>query len=158
MAAPLPEKHRLRPRELFFVFLGATTGGALGVLWFKLVPEVMDGHGLSADTFSGLAALCVSPLVQALVLAVGAVLLAAGLATRMSSGKDTATWIMAAGDVLLFGALAVSVNVLYEPVLSRLGQDPDEASEPELDPEQAAQAKARAEAAKKAIVEDDWED
>jgi hypothetical protein len=44
------------------------------------------------------------------------VLLSAGVATRVASGKDRATWILAAGSVMMFGMLMLSVNAVYDPV------------------------------------------
>ncbi len=119
MAAPLPEQNRLRPRELFFVFLGVATGAGLAVYWFRVVPESLAALGHDADVFEGLAAAITHPLVQALVLLAAAVILAAGIATRLSSGKDRATWILAGGSILLFASLVVTVNVV-QPVLERL--------------------------------------
>jgi hypothetical protein len=56
------------------------------------------------------------PGVQAGVLLGAAVGLSAGIATRTASGKDKATWILAAASVLVFGMLLLSVNALYVPV------------------------------------------
>jgi hypothetical protein len=116
MAKKVPENFRLRPRELFFTFLGVATGASLAVLWFRLVPELLDHKGLDAAALTGLGALVMQPGFQVLVLGLGAVTLAAGLATRTASGKDRATWILAGGSVLMFGALLLSVNALYDPV------------------------------------------
>lgn len=116
MAAKVPELNRLRPRELFFVFLGVATGAGLAVYWFRVVPELLTRLGLDADVFEGPAALLTHPIVQALVLIAGAVTMAAGIATRIASGKDRATWILAGGSLLLFVSLVLSVNVV-QPVL-----------------------------------------
>ncbi|MCA9685995.1 MAG: hypothetical protein KC457_27730 [Myxococcales bacterium] len=114
----LPETHRLRPRELFFAFLGGATGAGLGVFWFRLIPDAMAAKGMSAADLSGLAALVTHPGFQIPLLLLATGILSAGAATRMSTGKDRATWILAAGSVLIFATLLLSVNVLYEPVLS----------------------------------------
>jgi hypothetical protein len=116
MAKKVPENFRLRPRELFFVLLGVATGSALAVLWFRLVPELMAQKGLDAATLSSLGSVVMHPGFQVPVLLGGAVLLAAGVATRTGSGKDKATWILAAGSVAMFGMLLLSVNALYDPV------------------------------------------
>ncbi|NVB43058.1 hypothetical protein G6O69_34870 [Pseudenhygromyxa sp. WMMC2535] len=113
----LPEQNRLRPRELFFVFLGTTTGAALAVFWFRLVPEALAQKGMTVADLDGLARFLCHMGFQIPLLVVAAVILAAGLATRASSGKDTATWILAGGSLLIFATLAFSLRVLYEPVL-----------------------------------------
>ena len=133
MANKVPEKYRLRPRELFFVLLGVATGAGLGVFWFRLAPEAMDAKGVGMDALTGVAALLMHPGFQVPFLLVVAAVLSAGIATRVSSGKDKATWILAAGSVLVFGVLLLSVNVLYEPVVA-------------------------AEAPGDEAVDDDWED
>jgi hypothetical protein len=133
MATTVPENRRLRPRELFFAFLGVATGASLAVLWFRLVPELLAHKGLDPSALSGLGATIMHPALQGLVLFGGAVLLAAGVATRTGSGKDKATWILAAGSVWMFGALLLSVNVLYDPVFTPPEADPQtgvEAIEP----------------------------
>ena len=116
MAKKVPENFRLRPRELFFVFLGVATGASLAVLWFRLVPELLTRKGLDATALSGLGAVIMHPAFQVPVLLAGAVMLAAGVATRTGSGKDKATWILAAGSVAMFAMLLLSVNALYDPV------------------------------------------
>jgi hypothetical protein len=116
MAPKLPELNRLRPRELFFAFLGMTTGAGLAVYWFRVVPELLAQQGRDLDVFEGLGAVLTHPIVQALVLIAGMVILAAGVATRVSTGKDRATWILAAGSLLLFGSLVLSVNVLQPTI------------------------------------------
>jgi hypothetical protein len=116
MAKKVPENFRLRPRELFFVFLGVSTGAALAVLWFRLVPELMQRKGLDQAALSGLGRMVMHPGFQVPVLLAGMVVLAAGVATRTGSGKDKATWILAAGSVAIFGVLLLSVNALYDPV------------------------------------------
>ena len=118
MAKKVPETHRLRPRELFFTLLGVATGASLAVLWYRLTPELLEHKGLDASALTGLGAMVMHPGFQVPVLLLGAVLLAAGLATRTSSGKDKATWILAAGSVVLFGTLLLSVNGLYDPVFT----------------------------------------
>lgn len=119
MAAKVPEQNRLRPRELFFVFLGVATGAGLAVYWFRVVPESLAALGHDAGVFEGFAAALTHPVVQALVLVAAAIILSAGIATRVASGKDRATWILAAGSILLFASLLVSVNVV-QPVLEQL--------------------------------------
>jgi hypothetical protein len=118
MAKKVPENHRLRPRELFFVFLGVSTGAALAVLWFRLVPELMRQKGLDAGALSGLGKVVMHLGFQVPVLLGAMVVLAAGVATRTGSGKDKATWILAAGSVAIFGLLLLSVNALYDPVFA----------------------------------------
>jgi hypothetical protein len=125
MPVTVPELNRLRPRELFFVLLGGATGAGLAVYWFRVIPELLAQQGLDADVFEGLAAVLTQPIVQALVLVAGAVILAAGIATRIASGKDRATWILAAGSLLLFGSLLLSVNVL-QPALEAASPTDDE--------------------------------
>jgi hypothetical protein len=122
MPAKVPELNRLRIRELFFVFLGVATGAGLAVYWFRVVPELLARQGLDLDVYEGFAAVLSHPIVQALVLAAGAVILAAGIATRLASGKDRATWILAAGSLLLFGSLLLSVNVL-QPAIDAASAD-----------------------------------
>ena len=130
----MPDNKRLRPRELFFVLLGVTTGAALAVLWFRLVPELMQQKGLGEQSLSALGSVVMHPAFQVPVLLGGAFALSAGIATRTSSGKDKATWILAAGSVAMFGMLLLSVNAVYDPVF--------------LDPE----------AADEVGVDDDWQD
>lgn len=125
MAKKAADNQRLRPRELFFVFLGVATGAALAVLWFRLVPELMASKNLDASALSGLGTLVMHPAFQVPVLIGGAVLLAAGIATRTASGKDKATWILAAGSVAMFGMLLLSVNALYDPVFIAAPADLD---------------------------------
>ncbi|MFV8755532.1 hypothetical protein ACNOYE_33705 [Nannocystaceae bacterium ST9] len=127
MAAKVPELNRLRPRELFFVFLGVATGAGLAVYWFRIVPESLARLGLDADVFEGAAALLTHPILQVFVLIAAAVLLAAGIATRVASGKDRATWILAGGSLLLFISLLLSVNVV-QPVLDAERRDQDDAA------------------------------
>ena len=116
MAKKVPENFRLRPRELFFIFLGLATTASLAVLWFRLVPELLAHEGLDVDSPTGLGAMVMHPAFQIPVLLLGLVGLAAGIATRTGSGKDKATWILAAGSILMFGMLLLSVNALYDPV------------------------------------------
>jgi hypothetical protein len=125
MAKKVPDTHRLRPRELFFALLGVATGASLAVLWYRLTPELLAHKGLDEGALTGLGAVVMHLAFQVPVLLLGAVLLAAGLATRTSSGKDKATWILAAGSVVLFGTLLLSVNGLYDPVFT----PPDELGE-----------------------------
>jgi hypothetical protein len=101
---------------MFFVFMGVATGAALGVLWLRLVPELMGLKGLEADSLSGLGRVIMHPAFELPVLLVGVLLLSAGVATRTASGKDKATWILAAGSVWMFGMLMLSVNAVYDPV------------------------------------------
>lgn len=132
----LPETHRLRPRELFFIFLGATTGAGLGVFWFRFVPEALARKSLAVEALTGFDAVVTHLGFQIPVLVIGAVLLSAGIATRTSSGKDRATWILAAGSMLIFGTLLLSVNVLYDPLLVEDGEaeaGEDEGSAPDDD-------------------------
>ena len=112
----MPDSNRLRPRELFFVFLGVATGASTAVLWFGLVPELMRQKGLDLAALDGLGALVMNPALQIAVLVLGAVVLSAGIATRTASGQNKATWILAGGSVLLFASLLLSVNALYDPV------------------------------------------
>jgi uncharacterized membrane protein len=116
MPPKVPELNRLRPRELFFAFLGMTTGAGLAVYWFRVVPELLAQQGRDLDVYEGLGAALTQPIFQALVLVAGAVILAAGIATRIATGKDRATWILAAGSLLLFGSLVLSVNVLQPTI------------------------------------------
>lgn len=126
MPVTVPELNRLRPRELFFVLLGGATGAGLAVYWFRVVPELLAQRGLDTDVYEGLAAVLTQPIVQALVLVAGAVILAAGIATRIATGKDRATWILAAGSLLLFGSLLLSVNVLQPALDAASSTDDDE--------------------------------
>lgn len=123
MPAKVPELNRLRPRELFFAFLGVATGAGLAVYWFRVVPELLAQQGLDLEVYEGLAAVLTQPILQALVLIVGAVIMAAGIATRIASGKDRATWILAAGSLLLFGSLLLSVNVLQPAIDAAMAED-----------------------------------
>ncbi len=116
MPAKVPESNRLRPRELFFAFLGGATGAGLAVYWFRVIPETLAILGRDSSVFEGPAAVLTQPFVQALVLLTAAIILAAGVATRVASGKDRATWILAGGSLLLFVSLVLSVN-LVQPVL-----------------------------------------
>lgn len=129
----LPDTHRLRPRELFFMLLGTATGGGLGVFTFKVVPEALAEQGLTRDALQGLDAALASPALQVAALFVGLAILAAGVATRISSGKDRATWILAGGSVFLFGMLLLTINVLYDPVLANVGNDQAEDATPQDD-------------------------
>ena len=112
----MPENRRLRPRELFFILLGVVTAASLAVLWFRLAPELMRAKQLELDDLGGLGRFVMQPLVQVVVLLGAAFGLSAGIATRTASGKDKATWILAAASVLVFGMLLLSVNALYMPV------------------------------------------
>ncbi len=116
--AKLPENHRLRPRELFFAFLGVATSSGLSVLWFRAVPEAMAHKGIDRSALDGVELVLTNLAVQIAILLVGMVVLAAGIATRTATGKERATWIMAAGSLVLFAALVASYYSLYEPVLS----------------------------------------
>lgn len=116
MAKKVPENFRLRPRELFFIFLGLATTASLAVLWFRLVPELLADKGLDIASLTGLAAVVMHLAFQIPVLVLGLVGLAAGIATRTGSGSDRATWILAGASIVMFGMLLLSVNALYEPV------------------------------------------
>lgn len=116
MSKKVPENKRLRPRELFFILLGVVTAASLAVLWFRLAPELMQHKQLELDDLGRLGRLVMHPVVQVGVLLGAAVGLSAGIATRTASGKDKATWILAAASVLVFGMLLLSVNALYVPV------------------------------------------
>ena len=116
MSNKVPENRRLRPRELFFVLLGVTTGASIAVLWFGLVPDLMAQQGLDASALSSLGTVVMHPVFEVLVLFTGLVGLSAGVATRVSSGSDRATWILAGGSVFLFAMLLLSVNAVYDPV------------------------------------------
>ncbi len=116
MATKVSELNRLRPRELFFVLLGVATGAGLAVYWFRVVPETLAQLGLDAGVFEGGAALLTQPILQVLILIAAAIILAAGIATRVASGQDRATWILAGGSLLLFVSLVLSVNFV-QPVL-----------------------------------------
>jgi hypothetical protein len=116
MSKKVPENQRLRPRELFFILLGVVTAASLAVLWFRLTPELMQHKQLELDDLGSLGRLVMHPGVQVGVLLGAAVGLSAGVATRTASGKDKATWILAAASVLVFGVLLLSVNALYVPV------------------------------------------
>lgn len=116
MGPKVPENKRLRPRELFFILLGVVTAASLAVLWFRLAPELMQHKQLELGDLGDLGRLVMNPVVQVTVLLGGAVGLSAGIATRTASGKDKATWILAAASVLVFGMLLLSVNALYVPV------------------------------------------
>lgn len=116
MSKKVPDNKRLRPRELFFVLLGVVTGASLAVLWLRLAPELMQQKQLAPDDLRPLARVLMHPVMQLVILLGAAVSISAGIATRTASGKDRATWILAAATILLFGALLLSVNALYVPV------------------------------------------
>jgi hypothetical protein len=125
MSKKVPENKRLRPRELFFILLGLVTAASLAVLWFRLAPELMQHKQLGLDDLSSLGRVVMHPALQGVVLFGAAVGLSAGIATRTASGRDLATWILAAASVLLFAMLLLSVNALYSPVF----MDPAELAE-----------------------------
>jgi hypothetical protein len=116
MSKKVPENKRLRPRELFFVLLGVVTAASLAVLWFRLAPELMQHKQLELEDLTGLGRVVMHPALQGGVLFGAAFGLSAGIATRTASGKDKATWILAAVSVLVFAMLLLSVNALYAPV------------------------------------------
>ncbi len=116
MSKKVPENRRLRPRELFFILLGVVTAASLAVLWFRLAPELMAHKQLDPDDLTGLGRFVMHPALQVVVLLGAAFGLSAGIATRTASGKDKATWILAATATVVFGVLLLSVNALYVPV------------------------------------------
>ncbi len=116
MSKKVPENRRLRPRELFFILLGVVTAASLAVLWFRLAPELMAHKQLDPDDLTSLGRVVMHPALQVVVLLGAAFGLSAGIATRTASGKDKATWILAATATVVFGVLLLSVNALYVPV------------------------------------------
>ena len=81
--------------------------------WFRVVPETLAALGRERGALTGVAATLMHPAIEFLILFGSAVLLAAGIATRVASGKDRATWILAAGSLLLFAALYSSVHFIH---------------------------------------------
>jgi lysylphosphatidylglycerol synthetase-like protein (DUF2156 family) len=110
-----PQDRRLRPLELFFAFLGMTTLSGLLLVWFKVVPDLLRQTGIDAP--GGWAGLVLHPAFQGVIVLACIGLLAAGLATRISTGSARATLILGGGCLLAFVALWASVRVLYEPVI-----------------------------------------
>ncbi len=100
---------KLRPRELFFGLVGVVGGAGAFVLWFKAVPEMMARDGVSLESLSSIGQLVLSRGFQFFVLVLTLVLLAGGVATRTSLGRDRATWILAIGASVVVVALVLSV-------------------------------------------------
>lgn len=143
MGKKVPENYRLRPLELFFAFLGVSTAAALAVLWYRVVPELMAQQGLGPGDLSGAAAAVMHLGVQIPVLLGGLVVLAAGAATRVGSGKARATWILAGGSTAMFAVLLLSINALYEPIFASSGGPAADAADA-VDAVDAAAAEAAA--------------
>jgi hypothetical protein len=101
-------------------FLGVMTSGGLGVLWFRMVPQMMEQRGIGSDALAGAAAFVTHLAFQIPVFTAVGALLAAGLATRVTRGRESASGWVFAGGLLGFAVLLFSVNVLYEPVLAPL--------------------------------------
>ena len=116
MAEPHPLKLRLR--EIAFILLGVSTSAGLSVLWFGMIPELLARKGIARASLSGLAALVTHPGLQVPLLIGAILLLGAGAATRLTLGSDRATYLLAAGCLLAFGALALTVELLYDPLLA----------------------------------------
>jgi len=113
-----PHPLKLRLREIAFILLGVATSAGLSVLWFGMIPELLHRKGLDRESLSGLAAVVTIPGLQVTALLASILLLAAGSATRMTTGSDRATVLLAGGCLLAFSALALTVNVLFEPLLA----------------------------------------
>ncbi len=109
---------KLRLREIAFILLGVSTSAGLSVLWFGMVPELLVRKEIPRETLTGLAAVVTHAGLQIPVLIGAILLLAAGAATRLTMGSDRATYLLAAGCLLAFGALVLTVEVLYEPLLA----------------------------------------
>ncbi|HFE47554.1 MAG TPA: hypothetical protein ENJ18_19045 [Nannocystis exedens] len=109
---------KLRLREIAFILLGVSTCAGLSVLWFGMVPELMMRKSVDPSSFHGIAALVTHLGFQLVALFAAMGLLAAGTATRLAMGRDRAIWFLAAGCLLAFVTLSVTVRVLYEPLLA----------------------------------------
>jgi hypothetical protein len=120
MYAPMTQTHplKLRLREIAFILLGVSTCAGLSVLWFGMVPELMDRKSIDPASFDGAAAMVTHMGFQLFVLFAAICLLAAGTATRLAMGRDRAIWFLAGGCVLAFVTLVLTVEVLYEPLLA----------------------------------------
>lgn len=116
MADPHPLKLRLR--EIAFILLGVSTSAGLSVLWFGMVPELMSRKSIDRASLDGLAAVVTHMGFQITVLLAAICLLAAGTATRLAMGRDRAIWFLAAGCLLAFATLVLTVDALYEPILA----------------------------------------
>lgn len=109
---------KLRLREIAFILLGVSTSAGLSVLWFGMVPELMDRKAIDPASLDALSTIVTHAGFQVPVLMATVLLLAAGTATRLAMGRDRATWILAGGCLLAFSTLALTVHVLYDRLLA----------------------------------------
>ena len=96
------------------------------LLWFRILPQMLEERGMTADELPQMGRLVASLFVQLPLFFLIFGLLAAGAATRVAMGKDRATFMLTGGCLLAFLTLASSVNALYEPLLSE-GNETSEA-------------------------------
>jgi len=106
-----PQKPRLR--EILLLVLGMVTSAGLMMLWFGAIPRAARERNIDLEAMTGLPGLLVTPGVQIglLIMVVG--LLAAGLATRLTTRHDLRPLVLLmSGCLVAFFALATTVNVL----------------------------------------------
>ncbi len=100
-------------REILLLVLGTVTTAGLMMLWFGAIPETARERNLDLAGLTGLAGILVTPAVQIGVLVAVAGLLAAGLATRLTTRHDLRPlMLLMSGCLLAFFALATTVNTL----------------------------------------------
>jgi len=108
---------KLRPRELFFTFVGVVGAAGAFVFWLRAVPEMLAARGLSVADLSQLGQFVMTRGFQFGALGLAFVLMAGGISTRRTLGRDRATWILAAGATGVVAALVVSLAGTGDPLL-----------------------------------------
>lgn len=117
MLAQLMTAHKLRIREILLLVLGTITTAGLMMLWFGAIPQAARERGLELSELTGLAGWLVSPALQIPILLTVAGLLAAGLATRVTTRNELRPLVLLmAGCLLGFFALATTVNTLADTI------------------------------------------
>lgn len=109
---------KLRPRELFFTFVGLVGSAGAFVFWFRAIPETLAARGLTAADLSELGQFVTTKGFQFTALGLAFVLMAGGISTRTSLGKDRATWILAAAATVVVAALMMSLYGVGDPLLA----------------------------------------
>jgi hypothetical protein len=130
----LPAHARFRPLEVIMLLLGVFTWGGLTVVWFRMLPAMIEMKNLDLDRLQPAARLVTHLGFQIPVLVGVMVLMAAGAAARVSAGSKYAARLMAAGVGLSFGSLLLTVNVFYDPLLNEEAVPVEESIGPETGP------------------------
>ncbi|GEM_PF-3626467 len=115
-AMVLPLKSRLLPMEVVMLVLGVLSWGGLTVLWFRLLPGLLEAKGIDPDSLEAMHRIVLSSVFEVTVLAAIMLTLAAGASLRVSVASKWASKVIACGCGLAFGSLLMTVNLFYGPL------------------------------------------